>query len=128
MAPSNSLPAGRNGVPTPLGSILFIGVGKRHLCGVARSWRPLHNSGGALKRVSKAEAGVRKGARRGSSRRLRFDLLWLDGDDYRNYPLVIRKGMLRHILKGSKRIIYATHFENSAAELWALAKKFEREG
>ncbi|MDB5927090.1 MAG: ligase [Betaproteobacteria bacterium] len=57
-----------------------------------------------------------------------FDLLELDGEDYRGYPLVIRKGMLQHALSGSGRIIYAGHFENSAAELWALAKKFELEG
>jgi hypothetical protein len=51
-----------------------------------------------------------------------FDLLELDGEDYRGYPLVIRKGMLQQAVSGSERIIYAGHFENSAAELWALAK------
>jgi hypothetical protein len=34
---------------------------------------------------------------------------------------------MRGRLRGSRRIIYATHIENSAAELWALAKKFELE-
>ncbi|MGZ5121754.1 MAG: ATP-dependent DNA ligase [Burkholderiales bacterium] len=57
-----------------------------------------------------------------------FDLLELDGEDYRGYPLVIRKGMLQQAVSGSERIIYAGHFENSAAELWALAKKFKLEG
>ena len=57
-----------------------------------------------------------------------FDLLELDGEDYRGYPLVIRKGMLQQAVSGSERIIYAGHLENSAAELWALAKKFELEG
>jgi bifunctional non-homologous end joining protein LigD len=57
-----------------------------------------------------------------------FDLLWLDGQDYRNYPLVIRKAMLHKTLKGSKRIIYAAHFENSPPEVWALATIFELEG
>jgi hypothetical protein len=44
---------------------------------------------------------------RGRGRIFSFDLLWLDGHDYRNYPLVIRKAMLAKTLKGSKRIIYA---------------------
>jgi bifunctional non-homologous end joining protein LigD len=57
-----------------------------------------------------------------------FDLLWLNGEDYRPYPLVIRKAKLSETLKGSKRIMYASHFENSAAEVWALATKFELEG
>jgi ATP-dependent DNA ligase len=33
-----------------------------------------------------------------------FDLLELDGEDYRAYPLVIRKGMLQHALSRSGRI------------------------
>jgi ATP-dependent DNA ligase len=36
--------------------------------------------------------------------------------------------MLHKTLTGSQRIIYAAHFENSPAEVWALAKKFELEG
>lgn len=82
---------------------------------------------GKRARMSKPES-VRKGAAADPAAIFAFDLLWLDGQDYRNYPLVIRKGMLRHVLQGCERIIYANHFENSAAELWALAKKFQLEG
>jgi bifunctional non-homologous end joining protein LigD len=57
-----------------------------------------------------------------------FDLLWCDGEDYRHFPLVVRKAMLRTVLRGSKRIIYTQHIEGSPAELWALAKKFDQEG
>ena len=78
-------------------------------------------------RISKEES-VRTGAIEDPAAVFAFDLLWLDGRDYRNFPLVIRKGMLRYVLRQSQRIIYASHFENSAAELWALARKFKLEG
>lgn len=44
--------------------------------------------------MSKPES-VRKGAAEDPAAIFAFDLLSLDGDDYRNYPLVIRKAMLR---------------------------------
>jgi ATP-dependent DNA ligase len=47
----------------------------------------------------------------------------LDGEDYRGYPLVIRKGMLQQAVSGFDRIIYAGHFENSAPQLWARCKE-----
>jgi bifunctional non-homologous end joining protein LigD len=57
-----------------------------------------------------------------------FDLLWLDGDDYRARPLTSRKAMLRKVLASSKRICYANHVEDTCDEVWALAEQFELEG
>ena len=45
-----------------------------------------------------------------------------------NFPLTIRKAMLARVLAGSDRIKYAEHFEDSPAELWALAKRLDLEG
>jgi bifunctional non-homologous end joining protein LigD len=82
---------------------------------------------GRRARMSKRES-IHKGAATDPAAIFAFDLLELDGQDYRDYPLVIRKAMLRKTLQGTKRVIYVDHFENSPAELWALANKFELEG
>lgn len=57
-----------------------------------------------------------------------FDLLWLDGEDYRHFPLVIRKAMLARVLRGCDRVKYADHFEGSPAHLWQMAVQLELEG
>jgi bifunctional non-homologous end joining protein LigD len=71
---------------------------------------------------------IRKGAAEDPAAMFAFDLLWLNGEDYRHFPLTIRKAMLAHTLKGSRCIKYAEHFENSPAELWAIADRLELEG
>jgi bifunctional non-homologous end joining protein LigD len=71
---------------------------------------------------------IRKGAAEDPAAMFAFDLLWLNGEDYRHFPLTIRKAMLAHTLKGSRCVKYAEHFENSPAELWAIAKHLELEG
>ena len=42
-----------------------------------------------------------------------FDLLWLDGQDLRRWPLISRKECLDELLRSSpsERIIYAQHIE-----------------
>lgn len=82
---------------------------------------------GRRARMSKPES-VSKAAAEDPAAIFAFDLLELNGQDYRNYPLVIRKAMLGNALKGTKRIVYAQQIENSAAELWVLAKRFDLEG
>lgn len=57
-----------------------------------------------------------------------FDLLWLNGEDYRHFPLVVRKAQLGAILRGRRRVKYADHFENSPGPPWHLAEKLEPEG
>jgi bifunctional non-homologous end joining protein LigD len=57
-----------------------------------------------------------------------FDLLWLDGEDYRSRPLLDRKSGLYDSLGQRGRIRHASHFANSAAELWKLAVQLDLEG
>jgi ATP-dependent DNA ligase len=38
-----------------------------------------------------------------------FDLLSLDGEDYRHFPLTVRKAILSRVLAGSKRVVCAEH-------------------
>ena len=57
-----------------------------------------------------------------------FDLLLLNGADFRPRPLVDRKGALYGLMPGNRRIRYAGHFADSSAELWALANELELEG
>jgi ATP-dependent DNA ligase len=71
---------------------------------------------------------IRNGAAEDPAAMFAFDLLWLNAEDYRHFPLTIRKAMLSHALKGSRCIKYAEHFENSPAELWGIAKRLEPEG
>lgn len=83
-----------------------------------------------LERRSRASqpATISRGASEDPAAVFAFDLLWLDGNDYRPFPLAMRKGMLQHVVSGSPRLIYASHFEASPADLWALARKFKLEG
>jgi ATP-dependent DNA ligase len=57
-----------------------------------------------------------------------FDLLWLNDEDYRHLPLVVRKAQLGAVLRGSARVKYADHFEGSPAPLWHLAQRLQLEG
>lgn len=58
--------------------------------------------------VRRNEESIRSAAAEDPAAIFAFDMLWLDGEDYRGFPLVVRKAMLRDALKGSRRIIYAT--------------------
>lgn len=57
-----------------------------------------------------------------------FDLLWLDGEDYRHFPLSIRKMMLARTVRDCPRVKAAEHFENSPTPLWQMALQLELEG
>jgi bifunctional non-homologous end joining protein LigD len=56
-----------------------------------------------------------------------FDLLWLDGADLRDRPL-LDKAALLGIMPGNRRIRCARHMADSSRELWAMANELELEG
>jgi len=49
-----------------------------------------------------------------------FDLLWLDGEDLRRLPLIVRKDRLRQLLRrsGNGSILYAQHVEGRGKEFF----------
>ena len=48
-----------------------------------------------------------------------FDLLWLDGQDFRKFPLIDRKNRLHKLLQTSGgRILYAQHIEQRGKEFF----------
>ena len=57
-----------------------------------------------------------------------FDLLWLDGADFRPRPLLARKSALRGILPGNRRVRYAGHLADECSALWQMAVEMELEG
>jgi bifunctional non-homologous end joining protein LigD len=57
-----------------------------------------------------------------------FDLLWLNGADFRGRPLLERKAALHRMLPANRRVRYARHVNNSSAEVWRLAVQMELEG
>jgi bifunctional non-homologous end joining protein LigD len=50
-----------------------------------------------------------------------FDLLWLDGEDWRQRPLIERKKRLARLVHAAKcpRLLYAQHIEQRAKSLFA---------
>jgi bifunctional non-homologous end joining protein LigD len=50
-----------------------------------------------------------------------FDLLWLNGRDFRDRPLVDRKAALRTIIRNGGRILYADHIDGRGMELFRAA-------
>ncbi len=67
--------------------------------------------------------------RRGEPVYMAFDLLWLDGEDFRSLPLTERKGRLKKLL--SKRrgpIGYVQHFAKAGKALFEEVKKNDLEG
>jgi bifunctional non-homologous end joining protein LigD len=57
-----------------------------------------------------------------------FDLLFLNGQDLRNQPLVQRKETLRRVLNGSQIVRYVEHIDGSGKEFFELAKEKGLEG
>ncbi len=60
-----------------------------------------------------------------------FDLLYLEGRDFRHEPLIKRKTALRHLLRGERRngaIRYADHFEEDGSVIFEHACKMGLEG
>jgi bifunctional non-homologous end joining protein LigD len=57
-----------------------------------------------------------------------FDLLYCDGYDLREAPLLERKQLLRRLLRESQRFRYSDHQLESGKELFEQAKEMELEG
>ncbi len=57
-----------------------------------------------------------------------FDLLFLNGRDLRNQPLVQRKETLRRVLNGSEIVRYVEHVDGSGKEFFELARERGLEG
>jgi bifunctional non-homologous end joining protein LigD len=57
-----------------------------------------------------------------------FDLLALDGADFRNRILVDCKAALHRLLPANRRVRYARHINDSSDEVWQLAVQMELEG
>ena len=58
-----------------------------------------------------------------------FDLLWLDGTDVRERPLIERKRLLRSVVpEQSSALLYAGHIEQHGVELFRLACDRDLEG
>lgn len=57
-----------------------------------------------------------------------FDLLWLNGYDLTNTPLITRKEILKQILPANDVIRYSDHIENDGEEFFELARERKLEG
>jgi bifunctional non-homologous end joining protein LigD len=57
-----------------------------------------------------------------------FDLLFLNGQDLRDQPLIQRKESLRQVLNGSEIVRYVEHIDGSGREFFELAKEKGLEG
>ena len=59
-----------------------------------------------------------------------FDLLWLDGVDLRNDPLLVRKNCLRDLIVSSNcsRIIYTQHIEHDGKRFFKEVCALDLEG
>lgn len=57
-----------------------------------------------------------------------FDLLWLNGIDLRQLPLLDRKAELRKLVHGKRGILYADHLRGGAVELFQQCCASDLEG
>jgi bifunctional non-homologous end joining protein LigD len=57
-----------------------------------------------------------------------FDLLALNGADFRQRPLLERKAALHRTLPANRRIRYTRHLNDDCAPLWQMALNLELEG
>ncbi len=57
-----------------------------------------------------------------------FDLVWLDGEDLRNVPLIERKTKLKKLIQGSSQILYAQHIEKNGKLLFQETVERNLEG
>ena len=58
-----------------------------------------------------------------------FDLLWLNGKDLRDLPLLKRKAMLKVLIPGSpSRLLYLDHIEDQGVELFEKCCERDLEG
>jgi len=79
-------------------------------------------------------ASLQKALSDGDAGRLQyyvFDLLWLDGEDWRGKPLVERKAKLAELMKGhafEDRVIYSEHFTEGAEKFLTQLCRLDMEG
>jgi bifunctional non-homologous end joining protein LigD len=66
--------------------------------------------------------------RRGEPYYAAFDLLWLEGKDLRNLPLLKRKERLNNVVSGKPRIGYVSHYPFAGQALFESVKKMDLEG
>ena len=67
--------------------------------------------------------------RRGDPRFCAFDVLWLNGRDLRDKPLLKRKGLLRRLIpKRSSYLLYVDHVEEHGEELFEESCRNDLEG
>jgi ATP-dependent DNA ligase len=67
--------------------------------------------------------------RRGEPRFYAFDLLWCDGEDLRNLPLIERKLRLRSVVPHSReRLLFCDHIDGNGEGLFGLACENDLEG
>ena len=65
--------------------------------------------------------------RRGAATLAVFDLLWIDGTDLRNEPLLERKERLRHLLRKCKDVLFVDHIEDGEG-LFRFTQQHDLEG
>jgi bifunctional non-homologous end joining protein LigD len=67
--------------------------------------------------------------RRGEAYFYAFDLLWLNGEDFRDLPLIQRKRRLRKLTpRGPSRILYLDHLERRGSKFFEKACELDLEG
>jgi bifunctional non-homologous end joining protein LigD len=67
--------------------------------------------------------------RKQQARYYAFDLLWLNGQDLRELPLIQRKEMLKRILpRRSGHVLYVDHMRETGTKLYRLACQLDLEG
>ena len=57
-----------------------------------------------------------------------FDLLWLNGRDLRELPLIERKRLLRRIIPKRRSVLFAEHIEGTGVSLFKAACEMDIEG
>lgn len=57
-----------------------------------------------------------------------FDILYFNGRDLKNLPLIVRKEILKKLIPENGRIRYSDHFENDGVKLLELSKEKGLEG
>jgi bifunctional non-homologous end joining protein LigD len=71
---------------------------------------------------------VNRGPQRGTLVYYVFDLLFLDGKDLRQLPLIERKAKLKTVLKKLNRVVYLDHVEENGLHVFAYARVVGLEG
>jgi bifunctional non-homologous end joining protein LigD len=71
---------------------------------------------------------IREAATRAPAAIFAFDLLCLDGADFRPRLLLDRKAALHRTLPANRRIRYARHLNDDCEPLWDMAQRLDLEG